>query len=243
MTKKHVSVASTAYLDKAAFSYDEKRFRTAGGRSIDRIEKRELEVALKKLNKDARVFDVGCGTGRFLLCACRKGFRCSALDASPDMVDEAKRVTEDFPDVDFYVSDAASIPLEDNTFDLTFSIRLLNQTGTDQQALAIVSEMLRVTKPGGLILVEFVNYFRPRFRQKPAEKRDVYLKPKQVIEAARHASGQPVSIRGAFFFGMTAQHYVPSLFRPLLSFIDKTFCVVVPRLSARCYILFTKPSC
>ena len=240
MTRKQAPAASTAYLDKTAYSYDEKRFRSAGGRSIDRIEKRQLASVFERLNGDEQVFEVGCGTGRFLLFACQSGFRCTALDASPDMVDQARHITEEFSDVEFYVANAASIPVGDNSFDLTFSIRLLNQTGTEEQALAIVSEMFRVTKPGGMVLVEFVNYFRPGSRRKPLGMRDVRLRPKQVIETARSASGEILSISGAFFFGMTAQHYVPSPLRPLLNFLDFSLCAIAPRLCARCYILFFK---
>jgi len=239
--RENSAPVETAYLDGAARDYDEKRFSTAAGRTIDRIEQGMLASALESQDKAARVLDVGCGTGRFLLSACEKGCRCEALDASPDMLAEAKKkIAAKYPATVFHLGDAASLPFDDSVFDFVYSIRLLNQTGSADHALNVVSEMIRVAKPGSEILIEFVNHFRPRVAGSRASDGNVYLKPGDVAHAGRKAGASVVKVRGAFFFGMTAQHRVPGLFRSLLNVVERLLCAIFPKLCARCYIRFLK---
>lgn len=42
---------------------------------------------------------------------------------------------------------------EDNSIDLVYSIRLLRPTKSRDDALRVVDEMLRITRPGGYMLV------------------------------------------------------------------------------------------
>ncbi len=57
---------------------------------------------------------------------------------------------EAFPNVDL-VADAHNIPFADNTFDSIFSVAVLEHVYNPEQ---VVSEMIRVLKPGGLIYSE-----------------------------------------------------------------------------------------
>lgn len=239
--KKNTTPVKTAYLDGAAHDYDQKRFTTVGGRAIDSVEQAVLSSVLEKQDKSSRILDVGCGTGRFLLAVCEKGFSCEALDASPDMLEEAqKKIGEKYPETNFHLGDAANLPFENSAFDFVYSIRLLNQTGSATHALKVVEEMVRVAKPGSEILVEFVNYFRPRSASKSETIKNVYLKPNDVIGAGSKAGGAVTSVQGIFFLGMTAQHHTPEFFRPVLNSIERLLCAIFPRLCARCYILFEK---
>lgn len=155
------------------------------------------------------------------------------------MIEQAgNKIYAESPDTRLHVGEAAHLPQPDDSFDLVYGIRLLNQTASIEYALETVREMLRVTKPGGVMLAEFVNHYRPR--RKSVRKTTVYLKPAQVIQAAKSAGGAPVRIHGAFFFGMTAQHRVPNPLRPTLTALDAIVCKLAPRLSARCYVQFIK---
>lgn len=240
---KPSAATETAYLDESAFQYDEKRFLTEAGKALDAVEQRLLLKTLSQLSPGSQVLDVGCGTGRFLVSACKQGFECSALDASPDMLTIAKsKVKEDFPGTNFYLADAADIPVGDSAFDLVYSIRMINQTASVEHALRIVSEMFRVVKPGGSVLVEFVNHYRPRSRTKSQSEMDVYIKPADVIRVAKLSGAKLHNVRGAFFFGMTAQHRVPSRLRPVLNLAERVMTSLLPKMCARCYIQFDKPS-
>lgn len=97
-----------------------------------------------------RVLDVAAGTGTSSEPYADAGVGVVALDFSLGMLKVGKRRR---PDIDFVAGDATALPFADNSFDavtISFGLRNVNEP---KQALA---EMLRVTKPGGrLVVAEF----------------------------------------------------------------------------------------
>ena len=117
----------TAYLDNAALQYDRKRFSTKSGQLINGIEQKIFHDYLSGVGSAAKVLEVGCGTGRFLEKACEHGFRCEALDASPDMVKQAKdRVISAYPETVFYTADASNIPSPTDVYDAVYCLSLIH---------------------------------------------------------------------------------------------------------------------
>lgn len=97
-----------------------------------------------------RVLDVAAGTGTSSEPFVDAGAEVVAVDLSEGML----RVGRDRrPDIDFIQADATHLPFADETFDaVTISFGLRN-IAEHRQALF---EMLRVTKPGGrLVICEF----------------------------------------------------------------------------------------
>ena len=97
-----------------------------------------------------RILDVACGTGTVTRILADHGATVTGLDFSHGMISEAIERHGDHPNITFQQGDATQLPFEDNTFDATtvsFGIRNVQEP---KRALA---EMLRVTKPGGKILV------------------------------------------------------------------------------------------
>ncbi|MDP2824291.1 MAG: methyltransferase domain-containing protein [Sulfuritalea sp.] len=107
-------------------------------------------------HSSAHVLEVGCGTGamtRFL--AHRDGFSGKAfgVDQSFPFVDAARRfaVDENVGDrVDFRVGDAHSLDFPAATFDAVFAHTLISHV-TDPTA--VLREMARVVRPGGIVAV------------------------------------------------------------------------------------------
>lgn len=97
-----------------------------------------------------RVLDVAAGTGTSSEPYADAGVDVVALDFSLGMLKVGKRRR---PDIDFVAGDATALPFADNSFDavtISFGLRNVNEP---KKALA---EMLRVTKPGGtLVVAEF----------------------------------------------------------------------------------------
>lgn len=56
------------------------------------------------------VLDIGCGTGSFVVELCKKGLRCSGLDASQEMISVARKKSKD---VNFFTGDMADFLLKD----------------------------------------------------------------------------------------------------------------------------------
>lgn len=226
----------TAYVDDRAQAYDRQRFTSRAGKAIGDMEMDEFKSALARVPFRALTLEVGCGTGRFLLAAHEAGMRCEGLDPSPDMLQQVRSKVGADADLRLTLGEGRTLPYPDGQFDFVYSIRVLNQTESSDYALGMVAEMLRVTRPGGLVLVEFANYYRPRRRV----DRDVRLRPAQVEAAGAQHAGQLVALRGVFFLGMTAFHRVPGVARPLLQTLDTQFSRALPRLCARCYAIFKK---
>ena len=98
--------------------------------------------------------------------------------------------------------------------------------------------MLRLTSSGGCCLIEFKNAYRPRWA---ANKRETTrLTPAEVARCGIGSGGSLVRYRGAFFFGMQAYRHAPEWLVPTVDAIDRALSALLPRLCARCYLLFQK---
>jgi SAM-dependent methyltransferase len=136
------------------------------------------------------------------------------------------------------VGEAAKAPMPDGAFDFVYAIRLLNQTESPEYALSVVAEMLRLARPGGYVLAEFVNAHRPRWgdNRRPTTR----LAPEQVIERGRAAGGSTVYCRGAFFLSMQAYNRSPRWLAPLVAAIDRAASRLMPRCCSRSYVFFRR---
>jgi SAM-dependent methyltransferase len=109
-------------------------------------------LVLAGLQPGDRFLDVAAGTGGLSLPAARLGARVLATDWSPAMVERfTARVREEgLRDAEARVMDAHTLDVPDDTFDVTgsqFGVMLV----PDQPAA--LREMVRVTRPGGRVLV------------------------------------------------------------------------------------------
>ena len=113
----------------------------------------ETEIQpLLDLIKDARgkkILDVGCGTGRHL-ARFHADNELYGIDGSDEMLVIAQKTN---PKANLKRALAEELPFDSNTFDFVYSIRVLQHLRNQEQA---IREMIRVTKPGGKIIV--VNY-------------------------------------------------------------------------------------
>ncbi|GAA3699522.1 demethylmenaquinone methyltransferase [Zhihengliuella alba] len=93
------------------------------------------------------VLDLAAGTGTSSEPYADAGIRVVACDFSLGMLEVGKRRR---PDIDFVAGDATALPFADDTFDaVTISFGLRNVSDPHQA----LREMLRVTKPGGRVVV------------------------------------------------------------------------------------------
>jgi demethylmenaquinone methyltransferase/2-methoxy-6-polyprenyl-1,4-benzoquinol methylase len=97
-----------------------------------------------------RILDLAAGTGTSSLPFRDAGARVVPCDFSVGMLREGKRK---HPELPFTAGDATQLPFKDATFDaVTISFGLRNVNDTE----AALREMLRVTRPGGrLVVCEF----------------------------------------------------------------------------------------
>jgi len=100
-----------------------------------------------------RVLDAGCGDGSVLLDMQRYGASpddLHGIDLLPDRVESARAR---LPGAHMEAGDARTLPYDDASFDLTLGFTLLSSVVEPVARRAIASELARVTRPGGLIIL------------------------------------------------------------------------------------------
>ncbi|MGH8948871.1 MAG: class I SAM-dependent methyltransferase [Acidimicrobiia bacterium] len=96
------------------------------------------------------VLDVGCGTGENFEYL-KKAAAVTALDLSPEMIEEARRRRRQLgADIQLVVGDAQELPFPEARFDTVVSAF---SSCTFPDYAAAFQEMVRVTKPGGRVLL------------------------------------------------------------------------------------------
>ncbi|QUH04630.1 class I SAM-dependent methyltransferase [Saccharopolyspora erythraea] len=141
-------LANVLYHDWEAGTYDEKWSISYDERCIDYAVDR-FRVATGGTGRYGRALELGCGTGFFLLNLMQGGLieRGSVTDLSPGMVEVALRNAKSLDlEVDGRVTDAETIPYDDDTFDLVVGHAVLHHI---PDVPAAMREVLRVLKPGG----------------------------------------------------------------------------------------------
>jgi 2-polyprenyl-3-methyl-5-hydroxy-6-metoxy-1,4-benzoquinol methylase len=140
--RSHYSYA--AYADpKMARTFDERRF---GGPIGDLVAGTQARVLANFIGRIAerRILDVGTGTGRAALLLARGGAKVTAVDASEQMLDVARRrAVEQGVSVNFNVGDAHHLEFKDRSFDVAVSLRVLMHTPRWRDC---ISELCRVSE-------------------------------------------------------------------------------------------------
>jgi ubiquinone/menaquinone biosynthesis C-methylase UbiE len=111
--------------------------------------------------QSARVLDVGCGDGDSLWVFLRLGFEPSNLFGVDIQEDKIRRAKATNSLVTFDCMDATSLTFRDDSFDIVMESMMFLQLTDDEIARRIASEMIRVTKPGGILLVSDWRYSKP----------------------------------------------------------------------------------
>lgn len=110
---------------------------------------------LRRFVLDREVLEVGCGTGLILQRIEPLADQAIGLDLSEGMLERATR-----RGLDVVRGDARRLPFDDEAFDVVCSFKMLAHLPDVEQA---VREMVRVTRPGGHLLLEFYNPWSIRY--------------------------------------------------------------------------------
>jgi SAM-dependent methyltransferase len=146
------------------------------------------------------LLDAGCGPGvlvHALLTSRPHDFRITALDQSPAMVEYCLASVRDAGVVGPAVGQLEALPFADAAFDVTLVMGALEYT----DARVAISEISRVTRPGGLVVVTMLN---PLSLYRVAEW-FIYWPARRVLGAIERSFGVPASRRhGARATGIRA---------------------------------------
>jgi ubiquinone/menaquinone biosynthesis C-methylase UbiE len=101
------------------------------------------------LRPGTKVLDAACGTGNLAIIAARSGCVTSGLDIASNLIAQAReRAHQESLSIDYTEGDAEAMPYPDASFDTVVSMYGVMFAPRPER---VVSELRRVTKPGGLI--------------------------------------------------------------------------------------------
>ncbi len=115
-----------------------------------------MVIELAQVRPGEAVLDVACGTGSLTLTAANYAGptgKVFGVDASPEMIDVAKKkAARAAPSAAFQLGVAEQLDFPDATFDVVISRLAIHHLPDDLKRRAF-SEILRVLKPGGRVLI------------------------------------------------------------------------------------------
>jgi SAM-dependent methyltransferase len=100
----------------------------------------------------ATILDVGCSTGLSLALLAVYGADASRLHGVDIDADRVARGRHQFPSLDLRVTNGHELEFEDASFDVVQQITMLSSVHSEALRRRLGGEMLRVLRPGGLLL-------------------------------------------------------------------------------------------
>jgi len=124
----------------------------------------EMKLRLKLLGlscedySNKNILDAGCGTGEYSCWYASQGNSVTGIDLSLPSLERAKAYAHNYgiQNIKFDHQSVLKLKFPDNTFDLTYSMGVLHHTPDPFRGF---QEIVRVTKPGGIVIVSVYNRF------------------------------------------------------------------------------------
>ncbi|HOK35578.1 MAG TPA: class I SAM-dependent methyltransferase [Candidatus Pacearchaeota archaeon] len=104
-----------------------------------------------------KVLDLGCGNGRFYEVFKGKKVEYFGIDNCEALINIAK---EKYPEGNFKLADAISLPFPNEFFDKVYAIALLHHIPSNELRLKVLTEARRVLKKGGILIITVWNLWQ-----------------------------------------------------------------------------------
>jgi len=140
-------------------SYDKEIFTQGTTGEVAFIEK---EI---NFNKELKILDIGCGTGRHAIELAKRGYSVTGIDLSESQISRAReKAADEKTDVEFLVADARNLQYR-NEFDLVIMICEggFSLMETDEMNYAILESASKALKKGGKLILTCLNALFPLF--------------------------------------------------------------------------------
>ena len=122
-----------------------------------------------------RVLDAGCGSGRNLVYFLKSGYEVFAVDESEQAIETlrqlAARLAPHLPRENFKADPVEMMCFGDTEFDAVLSSAVLHFARNEQHWMAMVQEMWRVLKPGGIFFARLASTIGIENQVRPIEGR------------------------------------------------------------------------
>jgi len=140
--------ATRAYYDDFAAAYEAHRRPNDANGYHALVDDLEISI-VRRYGEGKDVLECGCGTGLLLERIATFARRAVGVDLSPGMLGKARE-----RGLEVHEASVTKLPFDDASFDVACSFKVLAHVEDIRGALA---EMVRVVRPGGVVLAEFYN--------------------------------------------------------------------------------------
>jgi 2-polyprenyl-3-methyl-5-hydroxy-6-metoxy-1,4-benzoquinol methylase len=108
----------------------------------------------------SRIFDCCAGTGHYSFYLANKGHLVTAGDLVPHNVKLIKSNPKADTLDNIIVCDVMDMTqIEENSFDIVLCMGALYHLSTDDEKLKAIENCVAITKPGGLVVLSYINYY------------------------------------------------------------------------------------
>lgn len=137
-------------------------FSTKPSNQIQFAFKNHYEIFNKLIFNKKKVYEVlevGCGRGSLSSFFAHSGHKCTLLDISSEVIEIAKKIfKQNNHNANFVIGDVENINFKDNSYDVVFSIGLMEHFKKIEKS---IQEQLRVLRPGGTLFL----YVVPKYKE------------------------------------------------------------------------------
>ncbi len=191
---------------------------------------------ITKDNSNTFLLDIGCGTGKIAKKLVNMGFQVYGVDFSQDIISLAKQYA---PQAHFQTSSAYALPFSARMFDIVICLGLFQTVADITKAL---QEILRVLKPGGVVIIRVTNslsvgslFLEPSIN---------FFHPYKFKVLLDRFSLHPIALKGVYVFPSlfhwigsvllkTKLFKVYNLFFPLFCFFSHSFYMEAKKISIK----------
>ena len=144
------------YLEDYYNNYDEEgRLRSRHGQVEYLTTMKYIRESLIGIS-DPSVLEIGAGTGRYSVTLAKQGYRVTAVELISHNLELLKSKLDGSESITAIRGNALDLScLPDNAYDLTMLLGPMYHLYTKEDKLQALAEAVRVTKPGGYILVAY----------------------------------------------------------------------------------------